>query len=87
MIVFYALSQCILALRIAQDINYIRTNAGHNPDYPDGDIKGYMIGDLCKYAATYLKAMLGFFTFASIMEMVISMRQGEVRHEGGDFSD
>jgi hypothetical protein len=87
MIVFYALSQCILALRIAQDINYFRTNAGHNPHYPDGDITGYIFGDQCRSAATYLKAMLGFFTFSSIMEMVISMRQGEVRHKGGDFSD
>jgi hypothetical protein len=31
--------------------------------------------------------MLSYFAFASIMEMVISMRQGEVQHEGGEFSD
>jgi hypothetical protein len=85
--VFYVLSQCILALRLTTDINYIKTNAGHNHHYPVGDRKGFTLGNQCDVSATYLKAMLGYFTFASIMEMVISMRQGEVRHEGGEFSD
>jgi hypothetical protein len=76
-----------MALRITEDINFIIYNGGKTKRYPFGDNRGYLLADQCDISATYLKAMLGYFTFASIMEIVICMRQGEVQHEGGEFSD
>jgi len=88
MCVFYFLSYCILTLRLIECIDYIRYNARAMHDhYPLGGKTGLVVGDECDVTATYCKVMLGYFTCASILEMVITMRQGEVRYNAGDFTD
>jgi len=87
MLVFYFLSFFILALRLTECIDYIRYNVRASRGiYPIGKT-GLVVGDECDVTATYCKAMLGYFTCASILEMVITMRQGEIRYMGGDFTD